>query len=77
MYRNRRLSNPRKITRNSLQPPGPTLEDLLSLQVAITRFCAQLATGAVDEKRARLMLATLRLAQKNLEGKRSLYDASL
>lgn len=55
----------------------PLLEDPLSLQVAITRFCAQLANGAIDEKRGRLMLATLRLAQKNLGGKRSLYDSSL
>jgi hypothetical protein len=55
----------------------PLLEDPLSLQLAITRFCAQLAAGAIDEKRGRIMLAALRLAQKNLGDKRSLYDASL
>lgn len=55
----------------------PLLEDKLSLQVAITRFCAQLAAGTIDEKRGRLMLAALRLAQKNFGGSNSLYDRSI
>jgi hypothetical protein len=51
----------------------PVLEDKLSLQLAITRLCAQLASGSIDEKRGRVLIAALRLAQKNLGESSTLY----
>jgi hypothetical protein len=51
----------------------PVLEDKLSLQLAITRLCAQLASGSIDEKRGRVLLAALRLGQKNLGERTTLY----
>ena len=51
----------------------PILEDRLSLQLAITRLCAQLTAGSIDEKVGRVLLAALRLAQKNLGDGSSLY----
>lgn len=52
----------------------PVLEDKLSLQLAITRLCAQLASGSIDEKRGRVLIAALRLAQKNLGESSTLYE---
>jgi len=49
------------------------LEDKLSLQLAITRLCAQLVSGSMDEKRGRVLIAALRLAQKNLGDSSTLY----
>lgn len=57
---------------NTLQDV-PILEDRLSLQLAITRLCAQLTSRAIDEKTSRLLIAALRLAHKNLQGSVTLY----
>ena len=51
----------------------PILEDRLSLQLAITRLCAQLTSRAIDEKTGRVLLAALRLAEKNLGDASTLY----
>ena len=53
----------------------PVLEDRLSLQLAITRLCAGLASRSIDEKTGRILLAALRLAEKNLGGDRTLYGS--
>lgn len=53
----------------------PVLEDRLSLQLAITRLCAQLTTRSVDEKTGRVLIAALRLAQKNLGDSTTLYGS--
>lgn len=53
----------------------PVLEDRLSLQLAITRLCAQLTCRSIDEKTGRVLLAALRLAQKNLGDSSSLYGS--
>ena len=53
----------------------PVLEDRLSLQLAITRLCAQLTCRSIDEKTGRVLLAALRLAQKNLGDDSSLYGS--
>lgn len=53
----------------------PVLEDRLSLQLAITRLCAQLTSRLIDEKTGRVLLAALRLAQKNMGADSTLYDS--
>jgi hypothetical protein len=53
----------------------PVLEDRLSLQLAITRLCAQLTSRSIDEKTGRVLLAALRLAQKNMGADSSLYES--
>jgi hypothetical protein len=53
----------------------PVLEDRLSLQLAITRLCAQLTSRSIDEKTGRILLAALRLAQKNMGADSTLYDS--
>lgn len=53
----------------------PVLEDRLSLQLAITRLCAQLTTRSIDEKTSRALIAALRLAQKNLGDSTTLYGS--
>jgi hypothetical protein len=54
----------------------PTLEDRLSLQLAITRLCAQLTSRAIDEKTGRVLLAALRLAERNLGDASTLYGSA-
>jgi hypothetical protein len=62
----------RKVEEASNLHEVPVLEDKLSLQLAITRLCAQLASGSMDERRGRVLIAALRLAQ-NLGKRSTLY----
>jgi len=63
----------RKAEEASILHEVPILEDKLSLQLAITRLCVQLVGGSIDEKRGRVLIAALRLAQKNLGESTTLY----
>jgi len=53
---------------------APTLEDRASVQMALTRVFSLLATNSIEDKTARVMIAALRLAHRNLGQKGSLYE---
>jgi hypothetical protein len=50
----------------------PTLEDKLSLQLAIMRICNQLVEKQIDEKTGRVVISALRLAHRNIGDQESL-----
>jgi hypothetical protein len=50
----------------------PTLEDKLSVQLAIMRVCHQLVEKSMDEKTGRVIISALRLAQRNIGDQDSL-----
>ena len=50
----------------------PTLEDKLSVQLAIMRVCNQLVEKSIDEKTGRVIISALRLAHRNIGDQDSL-----
>lgn len=53
---------------------APILDTRVSVQVAITRVCSLLATGSIDDKRARALISALQLAHRNIGEGDSIYS---